>query len=59
MTVKEIAKLESVTIYAVRRWIMQKKLKAKSTPTGYEISQKQYEDFVWACSTGEITRRVK
>lgn len=57
MTVKEIAALENTTDQTVRTWIRLKKLKAKSTTTGYEISQKQYEEFVWGCSTGLIKRR--
>lgn len=57
MTVREIAMLEKASIHTVRQWIRLKKLKAKATNTGYEISQKQYDDFVWDCSTGKIIRR--
>lgn len=57
MTVREIAAIEKTTEQTVRAWIRTKKLKAKLTVCGYDISKAQYEKFVWDCSTGKIKRR--
>lgn len=46
MTVKEVAKIMGVHPKTIKMWINLKKLKAKTTPRGYEISEKQLNDYL-------------
>lgn len=45
MTAKEVGKIMGVSGATVRIWIREKKLKAKITPNGWDISQEQLDKF--------------
>lgn len=46
MKVREFAEHMGVSIDTVRYWIRTHKLKAKMTPTGYVINEKERERFI-------------
>ena len=46
MKAKEIAKMLKVHPATVKVWVREKKLKAKITPSGYEITEQHLKEYI-------------